>query len=109
VPQTLLFSEAHATQVFPLQHPLGQEFASQTHWPLVVLHSVPAGQASHVAPPAPQEPLVSLATSSQLVPLQHPLQVPPPQLQTPVLHVSPIPHAVQAAPAVPHWPVPCEA
>ena len=26
----------------PLQHPLGQEFASQTHFPLLVLHSSPA-------------------------------------------------------------------
>jgi hypothetical protein len=35
------------------QHPIAQEVASQMHFPLVVSHSSPAGQAEHVAPPLP--------------------------------------------------------
>ena len=46
-------------QVEPLQQPAGHEVASQTHWPVVVLHSCPVPQAPHAAPPTPQVPLVS--------------------------------------------------
>ena len=45
----------------PLQQPLGHEVASQTHCPVLALHSCPAEQALQVAPPVPHEPLVSEA------------------------------------------------
>ena len=48
--------ERHA-RAFPVQQPFGHDAASQTHCPLVVLHSCPAVQAAHVAPPAPHEGL----------------------------------------------------
>jgi hypothetical protein len=44
-----------------LQHPIGHDAASHTHLPLVVSHCCPVAQAPHAAPPAPHEPLVSLA------------------------------------------------
>jgi hypothetical protein len=42
-------------QTVPLQHPFGHEVASQTHWPVLVLHSWPAAHAAHVAPAAPHD------------------------------------------------------
>jgi hypothetical protein len=95
--------------VLPLQHPDGHDVASQTHCPVLLLHSWPAAHAWHVAPPAPHEPLLSDASASQEdAPLQHPVHDPPPQLQTPLAHESPMPHAVHAAPAVPHCAADCE-
>ena len=111
----------------PLQHPLGQEFASQTHFPLLVLHSSPAahpaqlapavphdavdsdaqasqvleGHALHAAPPFPHDPFDSFAYVSQEPLLQHPLHRPPPQEQLPAVHVEPVPHAAQVTPPVP--------
>jgi hypothetical protein len=41
------------THVLPLQQPVGHEVASQTHPPLVVLHSWPAVQAAQTAPAVP--------------------------------------------------------
>jgi hypothetical protein len=88
---------------------MGQDVASQTQCPVVVLHSWPDGQASHAAPPAPHDMLDSLVSASQVDPLQQPAHDPPPQLQRPLVQVSPVPQAVQAAPAVPHSPYVCEA
>jgi len=47
--------------VVPLQHPVGHELASQTHCPVVVLHSCPEAHDPHVAPPVPHEAVVSEA------------------------------------------------
>jgi hypothetical protein len=108
-PHEPLDSEVYATQVVPLQHPLGHEEASQTHWPVLLLHSSPPPQASHVPPPAPQEELDSLAKASQVEPLQQPAHEPPPQVQEPLAQVSPVPHGLHAAPAAPHSPADWEA
>jgi hypothetical protein len=73
--------------VLPLQHPLGQELALQTHCPVVVLHCCPPLHTTHAAPPAPHAELFSLESGSQLVPLQQPVHpVAPPQEQTPFEH-----------------------
>jgi hypothetical protein len=109
VPHVELDSEAYATHVFPLQQPFGHEVASQTHCPVLVLHSWPAEHAAHVAPLAPHEVFDSLPSGSHVVLLlQHPEQDVPLQVHTPLEHVSPALHAAQAAPAVPHEAVDCE-
>ena len=41
--------------MLPLQQPFGHEVASQTHFPLVRLHSWPVAHAAQLAPAAPQE------------------------------------------------------
>ncbi len=87
--------------MLPLQHPLGQELASHTHCP--PLHSWPVAHALQLAPPLPHEPFDSPVSGSQVDPLQHPRQVPPPQLHTPLTQLSPLPHELHAAPPVPHW------
>ncbi len=92
-----------------MQQPLGQEVELQTHCPLVVLHASPAGQAVHVAPPAPQEEFDSPDSASQVpVDVQQPAQDEPPHVHTPLEHVCPVLHARQAAPLVPQslddWP-----
>jgi hypothetical protein len=70
---------------------------------VVVLHASPDGHAEQVAPPAPQEAVVSLASASHMpVPVQHPAQAPPPQEQVPLVHESPDPQAPHVAPPVPH-------
>jgi hypothetical protein len=88
--------------VRPLQQPAGHEVPSHTHAPVLLLHSSPAAQATHVAPPEPHEEFDSLESASHVVPLQQPEHEPPPQLHTPLEHVSPVPHAPHVAPAVPH-------
>jgi len=88
VPHDPLDSDAHASHVPvgpPLQQPCGHEVASHWHWPVVVLHSLPDGQAPHAAPPAPHELLFSLESASQLVPLQQPAHAPPPHEHTPLV------------------------
>lgn len=91
----------HAPVAPPLQHPFAQEVASHTHWPLVVLHSSPEPHAAHATPPAPQEPLFSLAYGSHVPLLQHPAQTVPPQVHDPIEHDSPLAHEPHVAPAVP--------
>ncbi len=59
VPHCAFDCEAVGTHVLPAQQPPAQDAASQTHCPLVVLHSRPAPHAAHAAPPAPQEADVS--------------------------------------------------
>lgn len=76
--------------------------------PLVHVAFVPV-QAAHALPPKPQAPMFCCAYVTQL-PL---LQQPPEQLleshvgvfevQTPLMHVSSVPHATHAAPLMPHW------
>jgi hypothetical protein len=44
----------------------------------------------------------SLDSASHVVPLQQPEQEPPPQLQVPFEQALPDPHALHAAPPVPH-------
>ena len=59
VPHCEVDCEPYGTQVVPLQQPLGQDVASQTHCPVVVLHSWPVPHAAQVAPPVPHEEDVS--------------------------------------------------
>jgi hypothetical protein len=97
---------AKSTQVLPLQHPFGQDVASQTHVPLLLLHSWYIGQAAHVAPPAPHEPVDSDAYASH-VPLTPPLQQPAGHVLGSHAHVPvvrshrPFAHEPQAAPPLP--------
>ncbi len=95
--------------MFPLQQPAGQEVASQTHCPVVFLHSCPLAQAAHEAPEVPHEPFDSEAYASQ-VPLEPPTQHPFGHVvasheQTPVVvSQRPLAQAVHAAPLLPHCP-----
>ena len=41
--------------MLPLQQPFGHEVASQTHWPLVLLHSCPVAHPVQVAPVVPHD------------------------------------------------------
>jgi hypothetical protein len=92
-----------------VQQPLGQEVASHTHWPVVLLHSCPEGHPAHVAPPAPHDVFDSFARVSQVpAPMQQPEHPLLPQEHCPLLHVSPVPHALQEAPPVPHWEADCD-
>ena len=91
----------------PLQQPFGHDVESHTHWPVVVLHSCPAAQPVHVAPPVPHEPFPSDAYGSHVLPLQQPLgheaEV---QTHVPVpLHACPVAQAAQLTPPAPHWPL----
>jgi hypothetical protein len=87
VPHDRLFWEAHASHTpAAVQQPMGHDVESHWHWPVALLHSWPDGQAAQLAPFEPQEALVSLVSDSQLVPLQQPLQDPPPQVHAPPEH-----------------------
>ncbi len=113
VPQVLNPSDAYGTHspVVELQHPRGQEFASHTHCPVfgcpvVVMHSSPVTAVLHEtqAPPLPQAVSDSMANGVHVPSAaQHPAHAPPPQLHTPFVHVSPLPHAPHWLPPVPHW------
>jgi len=97
----------HVPVAPPLQQPFGHEVASQTHVPLLLLHSSPVPHAEQFAPPVPQEPLDSDAHASHVPvgpPLQHPLgHELASHTQLPVaLHSWPAGHALHAAPPVPH-------
>ncbi len=99
--------------MLPLQQPLGHDFASQTHRPVVVSHSWPLPHAAHAAPADPQEVLLSDAYASHVPvapPLQQPLgHVSASQAQVPVLvSHSPLVQAEHAAPPVPHCELPCD-
>jgi hypothetical protein len=59
VPHCEVDSDAYGTQVVPLQQPAGHEVASQTHWPVLLLHSWPDPHAAQVAPNVPHEDDVS--------------------------------------------------
>jgi hypothetical protein len=76
--------------------------ASQTHAPVVWLHSWPDGQAAHETPFEPHAPFDSLPSGSHVVPLQQPLHAPPPQLHAPLVHDWPAPQGPHALPLVPH-------
>jgi len=92
-----------------LQQPLGQDVASQTHWPVLLSHSWPVGHPPHATPPAPHEAFDSPVSGSHVEPLQQPAHEPPPHVQAPLEQASPLPQDPQAAPAVPHSLVDCEA
>jgi hypothetical protein len=86
-----------------VQHPLGHEVASQTHFPVLTLHTWPDGHPAHVAPLAPQDALDSPESCShEPVPVQQPGHEPPPQVHAPFEQESPAPQAVHDAPPVPH-------
>jgi len=95
--------------VLPLQQPLGHELESHLHWPVAVTHSVPGEHPPHETPPAPQVLLFSLASGTQLVPLQQPAQDDDvPHVHTPLApQVCPEPHGAHVLPPVPHEPGPC--
>ena len=97
--------------MLPLQHPLGHDAASHTHWPLLVLQASPLGHDAHAAPPAPHSALVSLASATHALPLQQPLEHDAAsQTHAPAaLHAWPLAHPPHVAPAVPHWPSDCDA
>jgi hypothetical protein len=54
-PQSADDCEDGWTQVLPLQHPVGHDVGSHTHWPVFLLHSCPVPHALHAIPPMPQE------------------------------------------------------
>jgi len=91
--------------VLPLQQPFGHEVTSQTHCPLVLLHSWPDAHAEQLAPATPHEPFDSEAYATHVVPLQHPpghevaSHTHCPEL---LLHSSPEPQASHAPPPAPH-------
>ena len=96
--------------MLPLQQPPGHEVASQTHCPVVLLHSWPVAHAAQLAPPAPHDEFDSLESASHVaLPLQQPEHDPPPHVHVPLEHASPLPHALQVAPLVPHSLDVCEA
>jgi hypothetical protein len=66
--------EEYGTHVFPWQQPFGHEVASQTHCPVLTLHSWPVSQAWQLDPGTPHDSLDSFASGSHVVPLQHPVQ-----------------------------------
>jgi hypothetical protein len=104
----VLDSEAKGTHVFPLQHPLAHEVASQTHCPMP-LQCWPVAQAAQAAPPLPHELLDSPENGSQVVPLQQPAhEAVPPHEQVPALHESPVPQAAHATPPTPQSAAVCE-
>jgi hypothetical protein len=75
----------------PAQHPSLHELASHTHWPLLLSHSRPVGQAAQVAPLAPHT-APSLVSGVHAPPdVQQPPHVPPPQVQAPMEHACPPP------------------
>jgi hypothetical protein len=53
VPHAALDCDDVGTQVVPSQQPVGHEVASQTHVPLLVLHSWPTRQPPQATPPVP--------------------------------------------------------
>jgi hypothetical protein len=109
-PHDALDSDAYASHVpLAVQQPLGHDVASHTHCPAVVLHSWPAAQPPHAAPPLPHDVLVSLESASQVEPLQQPAHAEPPQLHAPPEHDCPEAHALQAAPLVPQSEATCDA
>jgi hypothetical protein len=109
--------------VLPLQQPPPHEFASQTHWPVLVLHSRFAPQLEHVAPAVPHDPVDSWAKSSH-VPVGPPLQQPLGHVLESHVHVPavepvpgdalalvsqrPLAQGPHAAPPVPHSELVCE-
>jgi hypothetical protein len=81
---------------------------SQTHVPLVLLHSWPDEQAAHAAPLLPHDAFDSLESATHVPELQQPEQDVPPQEHTPLEQLLPEPHAEHAAPPVPHDELVCE-
>ena len=69
---------------------------------------VPDPHAAHAAPPVPQDVFDSLASASQVPPLQQPAHELPPQSHSPLEHACPDAHALHAAPAVPHCELDCD-
>lgn len=109
VPHSLLFSLAHGTHALPLQQPSGHEVGSQTHWPVVVLHSWPVTHVVQVEPAGPHSALVSLPSATHRLPSQHPPgHVDASQMHWPevasleVSQACPVVHAAQPAPPIPH-------
>ena len=73
-----------------------------------LLHSSPDAHALQVAPPAPHDPLPSLARGSHVpTAVQHPEHEPPPQVHAPLEQLCPLPQAAHVAPFVPQEPLVC--
>jgi hypothetical protein len=101
----------YKTHVLPLQQPPPHEFASQTHCPVLLLHSRFAPQGPHVAPAVPHDAVDSCAKSSHVPagpPLQHPLghvlesHVQVPAVVPVLVSHTPLAQGPHAAPPVPH-------
>lgn len=93
-----------ATQVAPLQHPLGQEVALQTQAP--PLHACPEPQGPHVLPPLPQDEPLCAVVATHVAPLQQPVgQEVALQTHAPALQVWPVPQVLHAAPPTPQVPM----
>ena len=109
-PQDMFDSAAYGSHLpVEAQQPFGHETASHTHWP-VPLHSVPARHALHMTPTAPHDAFDSLASGSHApAPVQHPVHDEPPHEHAPPEQASPVPHAPQATPPVPHSVPDCDA
>ena len=104
VPQAELLSFATAMQVVPEQHPeqLLELQVGVTQTPL--LQVCPVVQATQARPwkPLPHCEVVSLATGTQLLPAQQPVQLSgehcAPPVQAPPVQLWPVPQAMQVAP-----------
>jgi len=86
-----------------VQHPIGQDAASQTHWP-AALHAWPLAQPLQVAPPVPQDVVDCPEYASQVPPaVQQPFgQEAASQTHRPAaLHAWPLAQPLQVAPPVP--------
>jgi hypothetical protein len=107
-PQAL--SLVAAMQVLPLQHPLQVDAlhaVPPTHAPPEQV--APDWQAPQLTPFKPQLVVVCDEGGRHVPPEQQPAQLkkshPVTAVHAPLLHESPVPHALQAAPALPHRPV----
>jgi hypothetical protein len=95
-----------ATQVLPLQQPLGQVVALHGVVHAPALQDWPDVQALHAAPPFPHWATVWEDCATQVFPLQQPLgQLVPLHgtVQTPAEQTFPAAQAEQVLPALPHW------
>jgi hypothetical protein len=106
VPHWLLLCPPVPTQVFPVQQPAMQLAGPHAEgWQLPFWQRFAPVQAAQATPPEPHWELFSLATGTQVLPLQQPAQLAGPQVgvQVPDWQVSVPVHAAQAMPPLPHW------
>ena len=101
VPHELFPSPEYGSHVLPLQQPFGHEEELHVQTP-VPLQVWPVAQAAQLTPPLPHSVSFSLVSATHDPPLQQPEHEPPPQVQDPLEHESPLPHGLHAAPPVPH-------
>jgi hypothetical protein len=102
-PHSVFDCIALATQVVPLQQPIGQDAAVHSHAP-VLPQAWPLAQVPQAAPPVPHFALLSPAYATQALPAQQPSghDVASHTHWPFVPHSWPVAHAAQAPPAIPH-------